>query len=407
MILSLGNMPTLRRADPSSQTVRAHAVMGTARARASAHASRARTQAVHARARVKLRGRPPASGCAAPPRRRSRLALASRLGAVCFCCSVPRLSHVTASERSSVRALSTSAAVNPPCASVPRAAPRRRFCACTASRRPVTVAGSRVCAPSRTAAVGARESAAAIMAVVDQVRIDRGHPRPAGTRQRRAREAVEGRRRWGHGRGDDRDGAPDGGRDRGRRAPRARERSGGDVRRDARVTHRPRAARARARARPPARGRPRRAPDEAGTAPARRPAPRTAARALSSVGDRVLPAASRRRNRAAARPLGGHRAADHATAARRERAPRPSEPRLPRTARPPRRRPPRLEAGHRAVPVAARTRSNLLLEMRQAGASGSARTFSRSGAERSIRFVLQRPRRAHGNSSTPRRRPQS
>jgi ribosome-associated heat shock protein Hsp15 len=95
---------------------------------------------------------------------------------------------------------------------------------------------------------------------------------------------------------------------------------------DARVARRPRAARARATARPPARSRPRRAPNEAGAAPARRPPPRTAARALSSVGDRVPPAASRRRNRAAARPLGGDRAAADGTAARRERAPRPSEP---------------------------------------------------------------------------------
>ena len=77
----------------------------------------------------------------------------------------------------------------------------------------------------------------------DAQRGDRGRSRRAGTRQRRAREAVEGRRRWGHGRGDDRDGAPDGGRDRGRRAPRARERGGDDVRRDARVARRPRAAR--------------------------------------------------------------------------------------------------------------------------------------------------------------------
>ena len=43
------------------------------------------------------------------------------------------------------------------------------------------------------------------------------------------------------------------------------------------------------------------APNQAGAASARRPPPRTAARALSSAGDRVLPAASRRRNRAAAR----------------------------------------------------------------------------------------------------------
>jgi hypothetical protein len=67
---------------------------------------------MHARARVKLR-----------VSRRFRLrgaALAAvalgfgePLGRLRFCCSVPRLSHVTASERSSVRALSTSTAVNP------------------------------------------------------------------------------------------------------------------------------------------------------------------------------------------------------------------------------------------------------------------------------------------------------
>jgi hypothetical protein len=37
----------------------------------------------------------------------------------------------------------------------------------------VTVAGSRARAPPRSSAVGARESSAAIMAVVDQVRIDK------------------------------------------------------------------------------------------------------------------------------------------------------------------------------------------------------------------------------------------
>ena len=42
----------------------------------------------------------------------------------------------------------------------------------------------------------------------DAQRGDGGRPRRAGTRQRRAREAVEGRRRWGCSRGDDRDGAP-------------------------------------------------------------------------------------------------------------------------------------------------------------------------------------------------------
>ena len=40
------------------------------------------------------------------------------------------------------------------------------------------------------------------------------------------------------------------------------------------------------------------------------------------AGDRCYPLQAGRRNRAAARPLGGHRAADNATAARRERAPR-------------------------------------------------------------------------------------
>jgi hypothetical protein len=136
-----------------------------------------------------------------------------------------------------------------------------------------------------------------------------GRPRRAGTRQRRAREAVEARPRRGHGRGDDRDGATDGSRGRGRRAPRARERSGDDVRRDARVAHRPRAARGRATARPPDRGRPRRAPDEAGAAPTRRPAPRTAAPALSSLGTVRLHSRSTKPSRSPGRrDRAGHRA---------------------------------------------------------------------------------------------------
>ena len=56
----------------------------------------------------------------------------------------------------------------------------------------------------------------------------------------------------------------------------------------------------RATARPPARSRPRSAPNEAGAASARRPAPRTAARALNSV-DRVLDGASPRRHLQTAR----------------------------------------------------------------------------------------------------------
>jgi ribosome-associated heat shock protein Hsp15 len=80
---------------------------------------------------------------------------------------------MTASERSSVRALSTSTAVNP----AMRARTASRASAqilCLHREQPLRdVAGSRARAPPGAAQSGARESSAAIMAVVDQVRIDK------------------------------------------------------------------------------------------------------------------------------------------------------------------------------------------------------------------------------------------
>jgi hypothetical protein len=89
-----------------------------------ARASRARMRAVHARARVKLRVRRRFACCSAALAAVA-LGLGEPLGAFCLCCSVPRLT-TSASERSSVRALSTPTVVNPACAPALRAAPRLR-----------------------------------------------------------------------------------------------------------------------------------------------------------------------------------------------------------------------------------------------------------------------------------------
>ena len=111
--------------------------------------------------------------------------------------------------------------------------------------------------------------------VQDAQRGDRSRPWGAGTRERRARKALEGDSGGRHDRSDRQDSTAHARRYRGGRAPRFSWRSSHAVRGDARVARRPGTARGRTWAFPSAWRQPRRTPNKAGAAPTRRTAPRT------------------------------------------------------------------------------------------------------------------------------------